>query len=81
MIIVASVTALDVLAWIYLLAGHGGFWRTSHRLPASGQEPDPWPSVTAVIPARDEAAILPETLPTLLTQDYPGRLTVILADD
>ncbi len=81
MIIVASVTALDVLAWIYLLAGHGGFWRTSHRLPASGQEPDPWPSVTAVIPARDEAAILPETLPTLLTQGYPGRLTVILADD
>ncbi|HET7018956.1 MAG TPA: glycosyltransferase [Streptosporangiaceae bacterium] len=76
-----ALTALTVLAWIYLLAGHGGFWRTGHRLPASRQRPDPWPSVTAVIPARDEAVILPQTLPTLLTQDYPGRLTVILVDD
>ncbi|HEY3903706.1 MAG TPA: glycosyltransferase [Streptosporangiaceae bacterium] len=75
------ITALNVLAWLYLLAGRGGFWRTSHRLPPSGPLPDPWPSVTAVIPARDEAEILPQTLPSLLAQDYPGRLTVILVDD
>ncbi len=74
-------TALIVLAWIYVLAGHGGFWRTGHRLPASGRQPDSWPSVIVVIPARDEADMLPQTLPTLLTQDYPGRFTVILVDD
>jgi hopene-associated glycosyltransferase HpnB len=78
---IAVPVALTVLAWIYLVVGHGGFWRTSHRLPASRRQPDPWPSVTAVIPARDEADILPQTLPTLLTQDYPGHLSVILVDD
>jgi hopene-associated glycosyltransferase HpnB len=34
-----------------------------------------------VIPARNEAAILPACLPTLLGQDYPGRLSVIVVDD
>jgi hopene-associated glycosyltransferase HpnB len=37
--------------------------------------------VAAVIPARNEAAMLPVVLPALLGQDYPGALTVILVDD
>jgi hopene-associated glycosyltransferase HpnB len=37
--------------------------------------------VIAVVPARDEAAVLPESLPTLLAQDYPGRFVVTLVDD
>ena len=70
-------------AWVYLLAGHGGFWRTDVRLPGRADAPSParWPSVVAVVPARDEAAILPETLPTLLAQDYPGQFCVVLVDD
>src|SRR5271170_4194349 len=40
-----------------------------------------WPDVVAVIPARNEAAMLPAVLPALLGQDYPGALTVILVDD
>jgi hopene-associated glycosyltransferase HpnB len=68
-------------AWAYLVAGHGGFWRTSTRLPVEPLEPDRWPSVGIVVPARDEAAVLPETLPTLLGQDYPGELAVWLVDD
>lgn len=40
-----------------------------------------WPEVTAVIPARDEARILPATLPSILAQDYPGVFSVILVDD
>jgi hopene-associated glycosyltransferase HpnB len=37
--------------------------------------------VSIVVPARDEAALLPKTLPTLLAQEYPGRAGVILVDD
>jgi hopene-associated glycosyltransferase HpnB len=37
--------------------------------------------VTAVIPARNEADILPACLPTLLSQDYEGRLSIIVVDD
>jgi hopene-associated glycosyltransferase HpnB len=68
-------------AWLYLLAAHGGFWRADQRLPPAAGDPRPWPDVVAVVPARDEAEVLPATLPTLLTQGYPGRLAVVLVDD
>ena len=34
-----------------------------------------------LVPARNEAEALPQTLPALLKQDYPGPLTVIVVDD
>ena len=69
------------VAWVYLVAAHGGYWRTSQRLPRVSGEPDAWPDVVAVVPARNEAAMLPVTLPALLGQDYPGALAVIVVDD
>jgi hopene-associated glycosyltransferase HpnB len=81
MLIAVVASVLAALAWVYLLAGHGRFWRTDQRLPALGVSPATWPDVTAVVPARNEADILPVTLPTLLAMDYPGRLSVVLVDD
>jgi hopene-associated glycosyltransferase HpnB len=72
---------LAAVAWAYLFAGHGGFWRTTERLPTVTRDPASWPDVVAVVPARNEAEMLPVTLPTLLGQDYPGALSVILVDD
>jgi hopene-associated glycosyltransferase HpnB len=80
MLVLAAAAAVAALAWAYLLTCHGGFWRTDQRLPP-GRDPASWPAVTVVVPARDEAAVLPATLPTLLAQDYPGKLRVILVDD
>ena len=34
-----------------------------------------------MIPARDEAECVGETIASLLRQDYPGTFTVILVDD
>ncbi len=79
--IVLAACVLAAVAWAYLLAWHGGYWRTDQRLPPARTDPARWPDVAAVVPARDEAAVLPATLPTLLAQDYPGRLEVILVDD
>ena len=31
--ILAGVAAVAALAWAYLLAAHGGYWRTDQRLP------------------------------------------------
>jgi hopene-associated glycosyltransferase HpnB len=42
---------------------------------------DPWPAVVAVVPARNEADMLPVTLPALLGQEYPGEFRVFLVDD
>jgi hopene-associated glycosyltransferase HpnB len=77
----AVITALASLAWLYLLVCHGGYWRTGQRLPRRTAAPACWPSVRAVVPARDEAAMLPVTLPALLSQDYPGDFEVIVVDD
>ncbi|WP_338775793.1 glycosyltransferase [Streptomyces sp. DG1A-41] len=70
----------SLLAWLWLLLCQGFFWRTDVRLPPR-REPDAWPSVCVVVPARDEAAVLPAALPSLLRQDYPGRAEVFLVDD
>jgi hopene-associated glycosyltransferase HpnB len=79
-VVIACVLAAAI-TWAYLLAGHGGFWRTGQRLPPAGADPARWPSVTAVVPARNEAAMLPGTLPPLLAQEYPGAFDVVLVDD
>jgi hopene-associated glycosyltransferase HpnB len=73
-------SALCLLVWVYLVAAHGRFWRGPVRLP-SAPEPPHWPAVVAVVPARNEADLLPRTLPRLLAQDYPGDLRVLVVDD
>jgi hopene-associated glycosyltransferase HpnB len=60
---------------------HGGYWRTGHRLPPVTAGPGQLPAITAIIPARNEADILPACLPSLLHQGYAGRLRVIVVDD
>jgi hopene-associated glycosyltransferase HpnB len=80
----AIVCAVSAAAWIYLVAAHGGYWLTSQRLPAAGPRragAGRWPGVVAVVPARNEADMLPVTLPALLGQDYPGEFRVVLVDD
>ena len=47
----------------------------------AGEQPGGWPSVAIVVPARDEAAVLPASLPSLLAQDYPGPAEIFLIDD
>jgi hopene-associated glycosyltransferase HpnB len=37
--------------------------------------------VAVVVPARDEAEVLPASLPSVLAQDYPGRAEIFLVDD
>ncbi|MEU0070145.1 glycosyltransferase [Streptomyces sp. NPDC006332] len=74
------IAAGSLAAWLWLLLGQGFFWRTDVRLPP-GREPEVWPSVCVVVPARDEAAVLPASLPSLLAQDYPGPAEVFLVDD
>ncbi|MEV6947915.1 glycosyltransferase [Streptomyces sp. NPDC051172] len=74
------IAAVSLAAWLWLLLCQGFFWRTDVRLP-SRREPDEWPSVCIVVPARDEAAVLPASLPSLLAQEYPGPAEIFLVDD
>ena len=81
-LVLAVLAWVSLAIWIVLLVGRGGFWRMNLRLPAAeADDAREWPAVTAVIPARDEAGILPAALPSVLAQDYPGPFTVIVVDD
>jgi hopene-associated glycosyltransferase HpnB len=80
--------AVALAAWVWLWLARGFYWRTDVRLSAeptlSARAPAPeptWPTVAIVVPARDEAEMLPLTMPTLVAQDYPGPVRVILCDD
>jgi hopene-associated glycosyltransferase HpnB len=66
-----------------LAAGGAGLAAGGTGLAAGGTGLAEWPDVVAVIPARNEAGMLPLTLPTLLRQrqDYPGSFRIVLVDD
>ncbi|WP_329213787.1 glycosyltransferase [Streptomyces sp. NBC_00683] len=77
---VAWIAVGSLVVWVWLLLGQGFFWRTDQRLPRRA-DPVRWPSVAVVVPARDEAEMLPVSLPSLLAQDYPGDAEIFLVDD
>jgi hopene-associated glycosyltransferase HpnB len=69
-------------AWLVLALARHGFWRTQERDDRDPPTPpETWPSVVAVVPARDEAATIVACLKSLLAQDYPGEFRVVLVDD
>jgi hopene-associated glycosyltransferase HpnB len=74
-----TVACLALAAWIYLIAFHGLFWRSTPVL--ADAVPSGQARVAIVVPARDEAESIRQCLNSLLAQDYAGPLSVILVDD
>ena len=77
--------SLSLLSWLYILLHPARPWDFQ---PVGDDVPLPelpagvtFPSVAVLVPARNEADSLPNTLPALLSQDYPGTFRVILIDD
>ncbi|MGI9502974.1 MAG: glycosyltransferase, partial [Geminicoccaceae bacterium] len=81
MIVWTLLTLLSVLTWAYLLIGRQGFWRAEPRLPEASTVGDDAPPIAVIIPARDEAETIGTVVRSLLAQNYPGRLHVIVVDD
>ncbi len=72
-----------LIIWLYLAVARGMFWRvrdfdddTARHEPLSA-----WPRVIAVVPARNEAAGIRQSVASLLRQNYPGEFAVIVVDD
>ena len=78
------IASLALAVWLYLIFCRGGFWRAREREDqdrSAPLAPGAWPNVVAVIPARNEAPMLRLGLGSLLAQDYPGALSIVLVDD
>lgn len=70
---------LSAAIWTWLVVGHGRFWRSGpvlrRRRPVGAEK------VAVVIPARNEAEHIGQTLRSLLAQDIDGDLRIVLVDD
>ena len=79
--VLTAIAALALAIWLYLLCARGGFWLCRERDDGLPATPPRWPRVTAVIPARNEAESIAESISSLVRQDYPGPFSIVLVDD
>jgi len=66
--------------WVYLVFARGGFWLCRERDNVREALPAVLPQIAIVVPARNEADNVAQSLTSLLQQDYPA-LAVVLVDD
>jgi hopene-associated glycosyltransferase HpnB len=70
-----------LVVWIYIFSTRSRFPDESFfEAFDTKRSPDRWPSLSVVIPARNEAEVLRYTLPTILSFYYP-YLEIVLVDD
>ncbi|MGE8364760.1 glycosyltransferase [Cupriavidus basilensis] len=70
---------IPLAIWCVLLAGRAGFWQV--RKPGPAPAPAQWPEVVAIIPARNEAAVIGGAVTSVLGQSYPAPLRLVVVDD
>lgn len=74
---------LSLCIWIVLTFFRSGFWllRLYGADSASHPAPAAWPRVVAVLPARNEAETIAQTVESLVKQDYSGDFRIVVVDD
>jgi hopene-associated glycosyltransferase HpnB len=77
------VALIPLLVWTYLVLARGFFWLMRERDDRGGLPGTlhGWPSVVAIVPARDEADVVAQAVASLVAQDYPGNFRIVLIDD
>ena len=71
---------LPLAVWLYLLLARRGFWLLRERDTNPVAEPAGWPSVVAVVPARNEELKIGRCLKSLLEQNYPNFELIVIDD-
>src|SRR5437763_2115479 len=71
---------MALAAWLYLTFARGGFWLGRERDDGHPALPAILPQVVIVVPARNEADNILQSVTSLLRQDYP-RPSLVLVDD
>ena len=78
---IVGILALGI--WLHLFFGRGWFWQVS-RADADRMARGPlqaWPSVVAIVPARNEAETIGKVVTGLVQQNYLGPLSIVVVDD
>ncbi len=77
---VILVAVLSLGIWLFLLLFWGDFWQAKQRLEGNLQLKT-YPTVWAIVPARDEAEAIAISLTSLFNQNYQGEFAIALVDD
>jgi hopene-associated glycosyltransferase HpnB len=74
---------ISLLIWIVLTFFWGGFWQLRAFDGDGGavDEPQSWPTIVAVVPARNERETISRCVESLVRQEYPGELRILVVDD
>lgn len=72
---------LSLGIWLYLLWVRGNFWRVSDEVLLPLAHSSQMARVAVIIPARDEAEVIDESIHSLLAQDYRGAMHIFVVDD
>lgn len=70
-----------LLAWLYLLLAHGTFWRVERLLPPASAPAQVTGTIAVIIPARDEAEVIGQTISSLLRQSCATYICIFVVDD
>jgi hopene-associated glycosyltransferase HpnB len=76
-----ALSGLILAVWVYLAVARGRFWLMRERDSGRPAAVADAPAVVAIIPARDEADCIAQSITSLLAQNYPGSFSVVLVDD
>ena len=73
--------AISLAVWVYLVFARGWFWLGRERDDSAIVPPTAMPPVAIVVPARNEADGIAQSVTSLLRQDYPALSLVVVDDD
>jgi hopene-associated glycosyltransferase HpnB len=82
-LILAALAVLTLVIWLVLFFARGDFWKiwTYDANRETTESLSVWPSVTAIVPARNEVSTVGETVTSLARQEYPGEFSILIVDD
>ncbi len=74
-------STLSLTIWVYILLGRGFFWRVREKESHNADSTKTRAFVAAIVPARNEAAVIGRGVQSLLQQQLDPKLQLIVVDD
>lgn len=74
-------TSLSLGIWLFLILFWGNFWKSNQKIDSNLPPLQHYPTITVIIPARNEEETIEKSIYSLLSQDYPGDFSLILVND
>lgn len=75
------VTGLFLSSWFIYPLFLAGFTSIYRKYTTSWNEPEKWPSVSVLIAARNEEAVIASRIRNLLEQNYSGTIEILIGSD